>query len=294
LAPGDVRAMKYRSFAKINLGIEVLGKRDDAYHEIRTLFQAVDFGDVLDFRPLAGPEIRLSGTDGSIPWDERNLVHRAARLLQQEFPKAGGVEVLVTKNVPAGKGLGGGSSNAAMTLFALNRLWELGLDRVCLQEYGRRLGADVPYFLEGGLCLGEGRGDRITPLPDLPVYYCVLALPSFPILTSDIYGRLRLTSPAEESKMNRFLARREFGLLENKLEETVFSLYPRLKAIKSSFLYQEAVLSLVSGTGSAVFGLFESREKAAQALAEIGRTEEALLAETLSRERYWKRATAGV
>jgi 4-diphosphocytidyl-2-C-methyl-D-erythritol kinase len=286
--------MKYRSFAKINLGIEVLGKREDGYHEIRTVFQAVDLSDTLEFHPLAEKEIHLSGTDASIPWDERNLVHRAAQMLQQDFPKAGGVEVLVTKNVPAGKGLGGGSSNAAMTLVALDRLWALGLDRSRLQEYSRRLGADVAYFLEGGLCLGEGRGDVITPLPDLPVYYCVLALPSFPILTSDIYRRLRLTSPAEDSKMSRFLARREFGLLENKLEETVFSLYPRLKAIKSSFLHKEAVLSLVSGTGSAVFGLFADREKAAQALAEIGRTEGALLVETLSRERYWKRATAGV
>ena len=286
--------MKFRSFAKINLGIEVLGKREDGYHEIRTLFQAIEYGDILEFRPLAGREILLSGTDASIPWDDRNLVHQAARLLQLDFPEAGGVEVLVTKNVPAGKGLGGGSSNAAMTLFALNGLWELGLDQSRLQEYGRCLGADVPYFLAGGLCLGEGRGDVITSLPDLPVYYCVLVLPSFPILTSDIYGRLRLTSPAEDSKMNRFLARREFGLLENKLEETVFSLYPRLKAIKSSFLHKEAVLSLVSGTGSAVFGLFEGRGKAARALAELGRTEEALLVETLSRERYWKRATAGV
>ena len=286
--------MKYRSFAKINLGIEVLGKREDGYHEIRTIFQAVDFGDVLDFRRLGEREIRLSGTDASIPWDGRNLVHRAAALLQQDYPGAGGVEIRVTKNVPAGKGLGGGSSNAAITLYALNRLWELGLEKSRLQEYGRRLGADVPYFLEGGLCLGEGRGDVITPLPDLPVFYCVLALPSFSILTSDVYGRLRLTSPAEASKMSRFLARREFGRLENKLEETVFSLYPRLKAIKSSFLHKEAVLSLVSGTGSAVFGLFEDRDKAARALADIGRTEEALLAETLSRERYWKRATAGV
>jgi 4-diphosphocytidyl-2-C-methyl-D-erythritol kinase len=286
--------MKYRSFAKINLGIEVLGKRDDGYHEIRTLFQAVDFADLLEFRPLSEREIRLGGTDASIPWDERNLIHRAARLLQQDFPKSGGVEVRVTKCVPAGKGLGGGSSNAAVTLIALNGLWELGLDRSRLQDYGRRIGADVPYFLEGGLCLGEGRGDRITPLPDLPVYYCVLALPSFPVLTSDIYGRFRLTSPSEDSKMNRFLARREFGLLENKLEETVFSLYPRLKTIKSSFLHKEAVLSLVSGTGSAVFGLFEDRGKAVRALAEIERTDEALLVETLSRERYWKRATAGV
>lgn len=292
--PENGRLMKYRSFAKINLGIEVLGKREDGYHEIRTLFQAVDFGDILEFRPLAGRKIRLSGTEPSIPWDRRNLVHQAAGMLQQDCPRAGGVEIRVTKNVPAGKGLGGGSSNAAITLFALNRLWELGLEKSRLQEYGRRLGSDVPYFLEGGLCLGEGRGDLITPLPDLSVYYCVLVLPSFPILTTDIYRRLRLTSPDEASKMNRFLARREFGLLENKLEETVFSLYPRLKAIKSFFLQMEAVLSLVSGTGSAVFGLFEDREKAGQALAEIGRTEKALLVETISRERYWKRATAGV
>ncbi len=286
--------MKCRSLAKINLGIEVLRKREDGYHEIRTLFQSIDFGDVLEFRPLAGRDIRLSGTDPSIPWDDTNLVYRAARLLQQDFPEAGGVEILVTKNVPAGKGLGGGSSNAAMTIFALDRLWELGLPPSRLQDYGRRLGADVPYFLEGGLCLGEGRGDEITPLPDLPVHYCVLALPSFSILTSDIYGRMRLTSPAEDSKMNRFLARREFGLLENNLEETVFSLYPRLKTLKSSFLQAGAVLSLVSGTGSAVFGLFEDREKAARSFSETGRTEEALLVETLSRERYWIRATAGV
>jgi 4-diphosphocytidyl-2-C-methyl-D-erythritol kinase len=285
MAQGDGRVTKYRSLAKINLGIEVLGKREDGYHEIRTLFQAIDFGDVLEFHPSADRQIRLSGTDASIPWDDRNLVHRAAKLLQEAFPKAGGIEIRVTKRVPAGKGLGGGSSNAAMTLFALNGLWELGLDLSRLREYGRRLGADIAYFLDGGLCLGEGRGDLITP---------VLALPSFPIITADIYGRLRLTSPVEDSKMNRFLARREFGLLENKLEETVFSLYPRLKAIKSSFLHQEAVLSLVSGTGSAVFGLFADREKAARALAELGKTEEALLVETLSRERYWKRATAGV
>src|SRR4030065_2043221 len=169
MVQGDGRAVKIRSFAKINLGIDVLGKREDGYHEIRTLFQAVEFSDILEFRPSAAREVRLSGTDASIPWDERNLIHRAARLLQQDFPKAGGGEVLVTKNIPPGKGLGGGSSNAAMTLFALNGLWELGLDRSRLQEYGRRLGATVPYFLDGGFCMGEGRSAMITPLPGMHV-----------------------------------------------------------------------------------------------------------------------------
>jgi 4-diphosphocytidyl-2-C-methyl-D-erythritol kinase len=286
--------VKVRSCAKVNLGLEVLDKREDGYHEIKTLFQAVDLSDTLEFGLLASREVRLSGTDPAVPWDERNLVFRAARLLQQSFPKAAGAEVRVAKNIPAGRGLGGGSGNAAQTLVALNELWDLGLDRPVLQTFARQLGADVPYFLEGGLCLGEGRGDELSPLEDLPVLYCVLALPSFPISTAAIYGRLRLTSPDKDSKINRFLARGEFGLLENRLEETIFSLYPRLKAIKSSFLQQEAVLSLVSGTGSAVFGLFEDNEKAARALAVMEKTEQALLVETLSRERYWKRATAGV
>jgi 4-diphosphocytidyl-2-C-methyl-D-erythritol kinase len=286
--------MKVRSFAKINLGIEVLYKRPDDYHEIRTLFQSIDLSDILEFRLLRGQEIRLDGSDPSVPWGENNLVFRAARLLQQSFPKAAGADVQVTKNIPPGRGLAGGSGNAALALFALNGLWELGLDRKELQIFAGRLGADVPYFLEGGLCLGEGRGNELAPLADLPVLYCVLALPSFPVATSDIYARLRLTSPDKDSKIKRFLAHGEFGLLENRLEETIFSLYPRLKAIKSFFLQKEALLSLVSGTGSAVFGLFEEREKAARALAAMDGVEQALLVETLSRERYWKRATAGV
>jgi 4-diphosphocytidyl-2-C-methyl-D-erythritol kinase len=285
--------MRIRSFAKINLGIEVLGKRADNYHDIKTLFQAVDFFDVLDFSFAAGDIIRLKGNDQAIPWDESNLIFQAASLLRQKYG-AGGAEINVVKSIPPGRGLGGGSSNAAMTLYALNELWGLGLDKETLQQLSAHLGADVPYFLEGGLCLGEARGDEVTALPDLPRLYCVLALPSFPISTAAIYGHLRLTSRGKESKINQFLAQRDFGLLENKLEEAVFSLYPRLKAIKSFFHQREAVLSLVTGTGSAVFGLFLQKEKAEKALSELEGVEKALLVETLSRERYWKRATAGV
>lgn len=286
--------MRIRSFAKINLGIEVLGERDDHYHEIRTLFQAVDFGDTLEFRVRGGGEIGLTGTDPAIPWDDRNLVFRAARLLKQRYAVSRGVEIRVTKRVPAGKGLGGGSSNAAMTLHALSRLWEIDLGGAELRPLASFLGADVPFFLEGGLCLGEGRGDVLTPLPDLPSLYGVLVLPSFPVLTADIYGRLPLTSPPEESKITRFLERKDFGLLENELEETVFSLFPRLKTIKSFFCQNEAVLSLVSGSGSAVFGLYLDRAKAVEALGDWPGPEETLLVETLSRERYWRRVTAGV
>jgi 4-diphosphocytidyl-2-C-methyl-D-erythritol kinase len=286
--------MKIRSFAKINLGIEVLGKRADNYHDIKTLFQAVDFFDVLDFSFAAGDTIRLKGNDQAIPWDESNLIFQGASLLRQKYGARGGVEINVVKNIPPGRGLGGGSSNAAMTLYALNELWSLGLDKETLQRLAAPLGADVPYFLEGGLCLGEARGDKVTALPDLPRLYCVLALPSFPVSTGAIYGHMRLTSGGKESKINQFLAQRDFGLLENRLEKAVFSLYPRLKAIKSFFHQREAILSLVTGTGSAVFGLFLQKEKAEKALSELEGVEEALLVETLSRERYWKKATAGV
>jgi 4-diphosphocytidyl-2-C-methyl-D-erythritol kinase len=286
--------MKIRSFAKINLGIEVLGKRTDNYHNIKTLFQAVNFFDVLDFSLAAGDTIRLKGNDKTIPWDESNLIFQAASLLRQKCGAGGAVEINVVKNIPPGRGLGGGSSNAAMTLYALNELWGLGLDKETLQRLAAHLGADVPYFLEGGLCLGEARGDEVRALPDLPRLNCVLALPSFPVSTAAIYGHLRLTSGSKESKINQFLAQRDFGLLENRLEEAVFRLYPRLKAIKSFFHQREAVLSLVTGTGSAVFGLFLQKEKAEKALSELEGVEKALLVETLSRERYWKRATAGV
>ncbi|MBM3285038.1 MAG: 4-(cytidine 5'-diphospho)-2-C-methyl-D-erythritol kinase [Candidatus Aminicenantes bacterium] len=289
--------MIIRSFAKINLGLEVMGMRADGYHEIRTLFQAVSLSDILEFGLDAAGGIRVSGDDNSIPWDERNLVFKAALLLKKTYAVPGGVWVRVAKAVPAGKGLGGGSSNAAMTLFALNRLWALGLSPDELVSLGVRLGADVPFFLEGGLCLGEGRGDVLTPLPDLPALYCVLALPEQAVSSADVYACLRLTSPGKDSKIKQFLTQGELGLLEqleNTLEETVFSLHPRLKEYKDFFLAREAVLSLMSGSGAAVFGLYRDKKKAEKALAKLKGTAEALLVETLSRERYWREATAGV
>ena len=286
--------MKTRSFAKINLGIEVLGRRPDGYHNIRTLFQSIDFGDELEFSLRADGELGLSGSDPGIPWDERNLVLKAARLLKRENGVEQGAEIRVEKWVPPGRGLGGGSGNAAVTLHALSRLWGLSLGRDRLRALAASLGADVPYFLEGGLCLGEGRGDVLTPLPDLPPLHGVLVLPPYPSLTADIYARLPLTSPPEDSRISGFLERKDFGLLENGLEETVFNLFPRLEAIKSFFNHNESLLSLVSGSGSAVFGLYQDRESALRAQAEWPGPEEARLVETLTRERYWHGVTAGV
>lgn len=288
--------MKIKSFAKINLGLEVIGKREDNYHEIRTLFQTIDFHDVLEFHTIQENRILLEGNDETIPWDNTNLVFRAALLIKERTHLSKGMKIHVTKNIPAGKGLGGGSSNAAMTLFALNNIWELRLGKGELMDLGKRLGADVPFFLEGGLCLGEGRGDNIVPMADLSPLYCLLVLPPFSIMTAHIYNHfpLSLTSESKDSKIIRFLDDRYFGLLENRLEETVFSFYPQLKAQKSLLRDLGAELSLVSGTGAAVFGLFFERDEAEKVLNEVEKNCPAFLIRTVSRERYWKSICAGV
>jgi 4-diphosphocytidyl-2-C-methyl-D-erythritol kinase len=288
--------MKLYSFAKINLGLEVSEKRADDYHEVKTLLQTIDLYDVLEFRPASGGAILLRGDDKRIPWDERNLIFRAAQLLKDNQDVSEGVEVHVDKSIPPGKGLGGGSSNAAMTLYALDRLWELNLGKSALMELGKRLGADVPYFLEGGLCLGLGRGDEVEVIEDLPSYYCVLVLPETEISTESVYSRFRpsLTSNSKDSKISKFLESRRLDLLENSLEETVFRSYPQIKAIKSLFQRSKPELSLMSGSGASVFGLYLEKKKAEEALGELNKVMPSLLVETVPRERYWSRLHAGV
>ncbi|MFP4081336.1 MAG: 4-(cytidine 5'-diphospho)-2-C-methyl-D-erythritol kinase [Candidatus Aminicenantes bacterium] len=287
---------RIKSFAKINLGLEVISKREDGYHNIKTIFQTIDFYDVLKFKTIDQERIVLRGNHKSIAWDESNLIFKAAALLRQEFRPSSGIEIWVEKNIPPGAGLGGGSANAAMTLLGLDAIWGLHLEKKALVDMGRMLGADVPFFLEGGACLGVGRGDEIIPLPDLPHHFCVLALPSFSISTASVYSRFPsfLTSDNKESKIDRFLEERRIGILENQLEEIVFSSYPLLKAIKHIFQSQGAELSLVSGTGAGVFGLFRERERAEKALEEIKRNHRALVVETLSREQYRKSSYFGV
>jgi 4-diphosphocytidyl-2-C-methyl-D-erythritol kinase len=288
--------MKIKSFAKINLGLEVRGKREDNYHEVSTLLQTINFFDVLEFRQTEQSEILLKGDDKTIPWDRDNLIFRAALLLKEQFNVAKGIEILVAKNIPPGKGLGGGSSNAAVTLHVLNKSWGLRLGKKELMNLGKQLGADVPFFLEGGLCLGSGRGDDITPLPDVDTLFCLLVLPTFSIQTAHIYSHfpLSLTSQNKDSKIIKFLDDKEFGLLENRLEETVFRFYPQLKAIKRLLRGQGSELPLVSGTGSAVFGLFLEQEKAEKVLRKVKKDYTSLLVETLPRERYWRSMKTGV
>jgi 4-diphosphocytidyl-2-C-methyl-D-erythritol kinase len=289
--------MKIKSFAKINLGLEIVGRRPDGYHDIRTLFQWVDLHDILTFHEIDGPAVTLAGDDAEVPWDETNLIARAARLLQARTGCGRGAAISVEKRIPAGRGLAGGSGNAAMALYALNVLWGLGLDRAALAGLGRTLGADVPYFFSGGLCLGEGIGDRLTPLTELPALSCVLVLPAFPISTAAIYARLdpaALTSDPKASRINGFFETGKIDLLENSLEKTIFRFYPQLQEIKRFFQDQGAELSLVTGSGSGVYGLFRDRSAAERCLQAAGGRMTAVRTETIGRERGWNDIEAGV
>ncbi|HVF45648.1 MAG TPA: 4-(cytidine 5'-diphospho)-2-C-methyl-D-erythritol kinase, partial [Pyrinomonadaceae bacterium] len=169
--------IKLPAFAKINLGLKVLGRRADGYHEIRTVFQTISLHDRLTFETTADGRLELACTDPSIPADETNLVMRAAAALRERYGAGRGARVTLEKRVPAGGGLGGGSSDAAATLIALSHLWDLKADAGGLSELGARLGADVPFFLTGGTALGTGTGTRVVPLEDAPERHLVVVTP---------------------------------------------------------------------------------------------------------------------
>ena len=287
--------MRVRSFAKINLGLEVIRKRPDNYHDLRTLFQCVDFHDTLRFTTNNSGRIVLKGNNPRMSSDKQNLIYLAAELLKERFAVSLGVEIHVDKKIPVGGGLGGGSSNAAMTLHALNIIWDLKCSKEELVDIGRALGADVPYFFEGGLCVGLGKGDELTRLEDPDPFYCVLVFPELSIITADVYRRLSLlTSEGKDSKIIRFLDNLEYGSLENSLEETVFNLHPQLRDIKRLFYKLGSELSLVSGSGSTVFGLFHQRKKALDVCERLKNTYSLSLAKSLSRAQYWDSINAGV
>lgn len=288
--------MVVRAFAKINLGLEVVRRRPDGYHDIRTLFQSIDLADTIELEPSPDGRIRLEGDDPSVPWDRSNLVFRAAALIQERTGTPDGALIRVAKAVPPGKGLGGGSSDAALTLYALNRLWSLGLGPEALAGLALSLGSDVPYFLHGGLCLGESRGEALTRLDDFRPLSCVLVFPPFPIFTADIYAGFGpfLTSERKDSKIMRFLGTGDFGLLENDLELVILRRYPELEEFKRFFQDRGAMLSLVTGSGSAVFGLFSNGDEAREAHDQLRGRSVVRLATTLPREGYWTQVGAGV
>ena len=256
--------MKIRANAKINLFLDVLGKRRDGYHNIKTVFQEISLSDDIFIEEIKGDAdtIKVFCDDPSIPTDEKNLVHKATSLIKKLFGIKKGVEIKIRKRIPVGAGLGGGSSDAAAVLSGLNKLWDLKLSKKHLAKIGKKIGADVPFFIYGGRCLGEGIGDIITPLKFKKNQWYVLVMPPFGIQTKSVYSRL--SSASLKAKRSGKLA--ESQKIDtvcpqfNVLESVVIPQYPEIKKIKNELVKNGAVFSLMSGSGSCVFGLVKNKD----------------------------------
>lgn len=254
--------------AKINLFLEVVGKREDGYHELETVMQEIDLVDNLIFKEIE-EGVNLECDDKSIPCGGENLVSKAANLIIQECGIKKGVNISLKKNIPVGAGLGGGSSDAAATLKALNLLWKAGLTEEELMTFAAKLGSDVAFFIQGKTSLCKGRGEKVYPVKVKKKLNYLIIFPDIRIDTITIYKNLKIALTKNRKDVSVFLDIIERENVEgvgkslfNRLEESVFSLYPNLLQIKN-FLKQFDFCGLVvSGSGSSIVGLCRSREQA--------------------------------
>jgi len=293
-----MREIRIPAFAKVNLRLDVLGKRADGYHELRTIFHTVTLQDTLRFRPrrVQGVELRIEGNQQlSQEAAEKNLVYRAVDALRRELKIRPGVEILLQKKIPAGRGLGGGSSDAAAALLGYLQFAGKKIEPLRLMEIAAGLGADVPFFLLGGRALGIGKGDETYPLPDIPKLTLLIVSPNdIHVPTPDAYRWLHapelasLTKFAANHKLLEFCAlclSEQGERLSNDFEGAVFRRYPRLNKIRRALLQAGASEALLAGSGSAVFGVFPSPAKARRAVVGFSH-DQTFLCETISRSRY--------
>jgi 4-diphosphocytidyl-2-C-methyl-D-erythritol kinase len=293
--------MRLRSYAKVNLGLEVLGVHDDGYHELRTIFQTIDLHDDIELRPTRGA-IRLRCAHPAGPDDASNLAHRAAAALQAFTGVRQGVDIRIDKRIPVAGGMGGGSTNAATVLMGLDRLWGTSLGRDGLLPLARRLGADDPFFLFGGTALGLGRGDEIWPLQRQVEAFYVVADPGHPVSTAAVFRRVdaSLTPRTNSRTIFRFVSQegkgvsRAWGALSNDLERAALEeaavLVEPLRRIRATLVEGGARLAALSGSGSSFFGIFEDGGKARAARRELVRQGfRALSGRTLTLDQYRRR-----
>ena len=282
------------AYAKVNLCLEVLGQRTDGYHELRTIFQTITLRDTLALEAshTTHIDLRIVGNSALARENGRdNLVYRALDELRRELRFKRGVRAVLIKRIPVGRGLGGGSSDAAAALIGLLRLSGKRMEAARLVEIASRLGADVPFFLRGGRALGVGRGDEIYPLPDVPRQPVVVVSPNdLAVHTRDAYLWLapRLTKPRDPSKLWQFCAlcwSPQGDALSNDFEAAVFPRYSRLAAIKRELLRQGAAGASLAGSGSAVFGIFRNPAKARRAARAFPK-DQVFVCSTLSRAEY--------
>lgn len=255
--------------AKINLTLDILRKREDGYHELCMVMQTVELSDKLTFTQTENDEITVECDKPGIPCDRSNLVFKAAKALKDEFNIKKGVNIRIEKKIPAEAGLAGGSTNAAGTLAALRKIWELDIPEERFMEIAKSIGADVPYCTKGGTALAEGIGEKITSLRKLPLYHVVLIKPNFGISTAWAFREIDIKSihhrPDNQGMIDAILKGDREGIesrLANAFESAVFKQFPELEGIKAKLKELGADAALMSGSGPTVYGLFRSEANA--------------------------------
>ena len=269
---------KLRAYGKINLGLDVLRRREDGYHEVRMIMQTVGLYDQIDLFFRKEPGIEIETNLSYLPVNENNLVYKAANLLMEEFQVKNGVFIRLRKLIPVAAGMAGGSSDAAAVLVGINKMFHLGLSMEELMERGVKIGADVPYCIMRGTALSEGIGEKLTPLPPMPQCQVLLAKPAISVSTKYVYENLHANELRPEEHpdidgMIEAIGRSDLlgisGRLGNILELVTARRYPVIEEIKGVMREYGALGAMMSGSGPTVFGLFEERGRAKEAADRI-------------------------
>ena len=270
--------MQLKALAKINLGLDVLRRREDGYHEVRMIMQTVRIFDRLQLMKQERPGIRVRTNLYYLPANENNLVYKAANLLFEEFGLPGGLSIDLKKYIPVAAGMAGGSSDAAAVLYGVNRMYGLGLSQEELMKRGVRIGADVPYCLMRGTALAEGIGEVLSPLPSMPPCNILVAKPGISVSTKFVYenlhaNELRADQHPDIDGILEALRRQDLKCMTecmkdgNVLETVTVPAHPVIQKIKDTMEEQGALAALMSGSGPTVFGIFEDRNKARRAMS---------------------------
>lgn len=268
--------LELKALGKINLGLDVLGRRENGYHDVRMVMQTVYLYDQIWMVKTKEPGIQLHTNLFYLPVNENNLAYRAADILMKEFRIQEGVKIILDKHIPVAAGMAGGSSNAAAVLFGMNRMFSLGLSQKELMERGVQLGADVPYCIMRGTVLAEGIGEILTPLPPMPKCFVLLAKPSVSVSTKLVYEKLDAHENEEHPDIDRIID----GLkgrdlmkvalsMGNVLEKVTVQAYPVIHEIKEVMKKHGALNAMMSGSGPTVFGLYDDKRKARKAAFRI-------------------------
>lgn len=272
--------IQLKALGKINLGLDVLGKRENGYHDVRMIMQTVYLYDEVTLEKQQNPGITVTSNLVYLPTDENNIAYRAAKLLLDEFGAECGVSIDLKKRIPVAAGMAGGSSDAAAVLFGMNRLFGWKLSEKNLMERGVTLGADVPYCIMRGTALAEGIGEELTRLPAMPKCHVLIAKPSINVSTKTVYEKLDSASIVEhpdidgiiEGLKNKDISR-VAGSMGNVLETVTETQYPVITQIKEAMMKGGAMNAMMSGSGPTVFGLFKERSAAKKAAEQIRQME---------------------